>query len=79
VVADGDTADNVPDSQKLGPLGAGTSLAYWFGIGGNPNSQYRAVLMLSQDGQALQDGTLIEEGATDASGFAVVERELELV
>jgi len=76
VVADGDTQDNLPDSKRLGPLSSGTALAYWFGIGGNPNSHYRAVLLLSQGGTVLPDGTLIEEGATDAAGFAVVEKEV---
>jgi hypothetical protein len=76
VVADGDTQDDVPDSKRLGPLATGTALVYWFGIAGNPNSHYRSVLVLSQGGVVLQDGTQIEEGATDASGFAVVEREV---
>lgn len=78
-VADGDTADNIPDSTKLQPVASGVSLTYWFGIGGNPNTHYRALLILSQDGAVLNDGTLIEEGATDANGFAVVEKELVFV
>jgi len=75
-VADGRTDDNVPDNALVPPLATGSSLAYWFGLGGNPGTQYRALLLLSQDGQMLNDGTIIEEGVTDANGFAVVERQV---
>jgi hypothetical protein len=79
VVADGDSQDNVPDNIRLGPFSSSTALTYWFGLGGNPNSHYRAVLVVSQGGAILQDGTLIEEGATDANGFAVVEKEVAFI
>lgn len=77
-VADGDTSDNIPDNTKI-RVAANTSLTYWFGIGGNPNTHYRALLILSQDGQILNDGTLIEEGTSDGNGFAVVEKRVELI
>jgi hypothetical protein len=77
--ADGNTNDNIPDATLLPPLPSGASLAYWFGVGGNPGTHYRALLILSQSGEVLIDGTLIEEGATDANGFAVLEREVSFL
>jgi hypothetical protein len=74
--ADGDTQDNIPDDAQLSALPSGTSLTYWFGIGGNPGTFYRALLLISQSGKVLDDATLIEEGTTDANGFAVVEKEV---
>jgi hypothetical protein len=78
-VADGDTVDNVPDNYAVGPLPPGSALTYWFGIGGNPSSHYRALLLIGQDGAILEGGALIEEGATSSEGFAVVEKELSFV
>ena len=43
---------------------------------GNPGTKYRALLLLSQGGQMLTDGTIIEEGVTDSKGFAVVESQV---
>jgi hypothetical protein len=78
-VADGDTADNIPDSTAIAAPPAGTSLAYWLGIGGNPNSPYQALVILSQGGEILIDGTFIEEGVTNGDGFAVAKNQVELI
>lgn len=75
-VAEGSTADNVPDFFSTGPLTSGAKLHYWVGVGGNPATNYRIIVTLGQGGQILPDGTLVMQGTTNASGVDVLEDEV---
>jgi hypothetical protein len=62
-----------PDRHDLGLLGAGASLAYWFGVAGSGGSSFEVRMVFNQGVGAAGDGTLRVQGTTDASGGAVVE------
>jgi len=68
--AEGDSADEVSDHHELSGMSAGSRVAYWLGIGGNPNTQYRALVTIAQRGRILDGGSFIEEGSTNAQGVA---------
>jgi hypothetical protein len=72
IVGDGHTADHIPDLVTVSPVSAGDQLAFWLGIGGDPNSQYEVLVTFSQNGKILQDGTLVERGTTNEKGVAEV-------
>ena len=37
-------------------------LAYWEGIGGNPNTQYQVLVTVAQNGRIVPGGSLLENG-----------------
>jgi hypothetical protein len=71
VFGDGGTDDNAPDVFVAGPVPKGSQVAYWLGIGGNPNTAYRAVVQIAQDSGPVSGGKCVEEGNADAVGTAV--------
>jgi hypothetical protein len=78
VVADGHTADHIPDLVTVPPVSPGAQLAFWLGIGGDPNSQYEVLVTISQNGKMLEDGSLIERGRTNEKGVAEVQVLIDL-
>lgn len=79
VLATGSTADNIADHYHKGPLPEGTKLAYWFGIAGNPNTEWQALLSIAQDGRIVPGGACLEPGKTNAKGAAVRENQVTFV
>jgi hypothetical protein len=67
------------DFFNLGPLPTGTVLDYWFGIGGNPMTAWRALLTVSQDGRIVPGGLCTESGTTDDVGIDMRETEVAFV
>jgi len=61
------------DGHDLGTLGAGSALAYWFGVAGTGSSTFEVNVVFNQDLTAVEEGTLRVQGRTDASGGAVIE------
>src|SRR3954467_3903428 len=61
-VGQGHTADQVADFLDLDPLAKGAMLDYWFGIGGNAQTNWRALLTLSQNGRIVDGGLCDEHG-----------------
>jgi hypothetical protein len=78
-VGEGQTADELADFFSLPPLPEGTALDYWFGIGGNAMTAWRALLTLSQDGRIVPGGLCAESGTTDDVGIDTRETEVTLV
>lgn len=78
LLGDGGTDDNAPDVFTAGPVPKGTLVAYWLGIGGSPNTPYRAVVQVAQDGKPLPGGKCVEEGITDADGTCVCTGRIQL-
>jgi hypothetical protein len=78
VVADGHTADHVPDLVSVPKLPRGAQIAFWLGIGGDPNSQYEALVTVSQSGKILDNGSLIERGGANDKGVAEVQVLIDL-
>lgn len=70
ILGDGHTADHTPDLLTVPPAPAGTRLAFWLGIGGNPNTQYQALVTLAQNGRIVVGGSLLENGRVDGNGVA---------
>jgi hypothetical protein len=69
LVREGDTRDDVPDSFNTEALPKDSELLYWLGIGGNPNTPYRALVTLDQNAKRLEGGTCSEDGNTDGNGY----------
>ena len=67
---EGHTADDIADHNLLKPLPEGARFAYWLGIGGNPNTQYRALVTIAQSGQIVDGGSFVEEGVANDEGVA---------
>jgi hypothetical protein len=71
ILAEGHTADHVPDLVTVRPpFSAESLLAFWVGVGGNPNTQYQALVTLAQKGRILPGGTLLLAGRTNEKGVA---------
>lgn len=77
-ITEGHTADATPDECTTGPLAAGTAISYWIAVSGHPNSAYRVIITLSQNGAAVAGGIITHEGTTSASGGAVVQHQVAL-
>lgn len=75
---EGHTSDDKPDAFTLGPVPDGTCIAYWMGIGGNPNTTFNGLVTLGQSGRILDGGTCLETGKTNAEGFAFRKLQLRL-
>jgi hypothetical protein len=69
-LGEGHTADHIPDLVTVSPMKRGSRLAYWEGIGGNPNTQYQVLVTVAQNGQIVPGGSLLENGMTNAQGVA---------
>lgn len=78
VVADGHTADHIPDLVSVPKVPRGAQLAFWLAIGGDPNSQYEALVTVSQRGKILDHGSLIERGGANDKGVAEVQVLIDL-
>jgi len=78
VIGDGTTGDDTPDTVEVGPYPNGTQIAYWLGIGGNPNSRYTVLVLFAQDGSLLEGGTSLVQGRVDSDGLAIEEGTVEL-
>ena len=78
-IGEGQTADEVADFFDLDPQPKGTLLDYWFGIGGNPMTAWRALLTLSQGGRIVPGGLCSENGTTDDTGIDMRETEVTFV
>ena len=76
--AEGDSAAEVSDHHELSGLPGASRLAYWLGIGGNPNTQYRALVTITQAGRIVDGGSFIEEGGTNELGVAEAQAIIEL-
>jgi len=74
----GHTADHEPDLVTVAPAPAGTRLAFWLGIGGNPNTQYQGLVTLAQNGKIVTGGSLLESGRVDGNGVAEAREFIEL-
>jgi hypothetical protein len=70
LLAEGHTADHIPDLVTVNPCPVGTRLAYWVGIGGNPNTHYEVLITFAQNGKIVPGGSLIVPGQTNAQGVA---------
>jgi hypothetical protein len=71
LVAEGHTADHVPDLVTvIPPFPVGSRLAFWVGIGGNPNTQYQVLVTVAQNGKILPGGTVLVPGKTNEKGVA---------
>jgi hypothetical protein len=79
VIGEGQTEDDVPDSFASGPFPDGTRIAYWTGVGGRKNSDFRLVVTFSQDGRIVVGGVDELRGRTTDHGGGVVERESILI
>lgn len=78
ICADGDSSDEVSDHHELSAMPAGSKVAYWLGIGGNPNTHYRALVTMAQGGRILDSGSFVEQGSTNAHGVAEANVVIEL-
>lgn len=76
ILGTGSTSDNISDFYASGPHPLGTKIVYLFRFGGNPNTFYRGILNIAQDGHILPDGVIIEEGFTDEDGLAAHQDEI---
>jgi hypothetical protein len=74
IVAEGHTADDIPDHHQIQPLPDGARVAYWVGIGGKKTSVYRVVVTFSQQERIVPGGLEIIAGKTSAKGGAAAER-----
>ncbi len=63
--------------KDIGKIPVGGGVAYWIGVGGNANTEYRVLVALGQDGRLLPDG-FTEKGMTDGNGVAYDEREITI-
>ena len=79
VIGTGSTADNIADHYQKGPYPEGTKLAYWFGIAGNPSTDWQALLSIAQDGKIVPGGACLEQGKTNSKGAAVREDQATFV
>lgn len=79
VIGTGSTADNIADHYRVGPYAEGTKLAYWFGIAGNPNTTWQALLSIAQNGKIVPGGACLEQGKTNAKGAGVRENQVTFV
>ena len=62
----------------VGPLPAGSRLAYHVIFSGNPVTSFRVRLTASQDGRPLDGGEVMIDGTTDGSGVAARQGEIQL-
>jgi hypothetical protein len=67
VIGEGSTGDQQPDHFQR-PFTPGAQLFHWIGVGGNPNSNYQAIITLAQGGKALPNGLVDVSGQTNAKG-----------
>ena len=70
MLGEGHTADHVPDLVNVSPSPVGSRLAYWLGIGGNPNTQYQGLVTVAQNGRIVDGGSLLENGRVNSQGVA---------
>jgi hypothetical protein len=71
VAAEGHSEDEVPDAHAVGPLALGTLVAWWLGVGGRPESWFRAAIRFRQGGEILAGGERRVRGRTGSRGGAV--------
>ena len=71
VAAEGHSEDDLPDIHAIGPLALGTLVAWWLGVGGSPESWFRAVVRFRQRGAILEGGERRMRGRTGSRGGAV--------
>jgi hypothetical protein len=71
VAAEGHSEDGVPDTAAIGPLALGSLVAWWLGIGGAPESWFRAAIRFRQAGELLAGGERRVRGRTGSRGGAV--------
>lgn len=71
VAAEGHSEDEIPDTHAIGPLALGTTVAWWLGVGGPPESWFRAALRFHQGGGILEGGERRVRGRTSNRGGAV--------
>ncbi|WP_046244315.1 hypothetical protein [Hymenobacter terrenus] len=57
-------------THMVNALPSGSELVYLAWLSGNGNTPYRIEITLVQNGLPLPGGTFVEEGSTDAEGFA---------
>ena len=53
---------DVPHSQRIGPCAEGSTVGHWIGIGGSPNTNFRAVATYSQSGKVVVEGLFLHTG-----------------
>jgi len=71
VAAEGHSEDGVPYAHAIGPLALGTLVAWWLGVGGPPDSWFRAAIRFQQGGRGLEGGERRVRGRTGSRGGAV--------
>lgn len=79
VIGDGQTEDEVPDSFLTGPHPDGTRIAYWTGVGGKRNSDFRLAVTFSQQDRIIVGGLDVVLGRTSDLGGGVAEKEAILI
>jgi hypothetical protein len=67
VIGEGSTGDQQPDHCQHA-FTLGSQLYYWIGVGGKANSNYQAIITLSQGGKVLPSGLIDFSGQTNAKG-----------
>jgi hypothetical protein len=78
VAAEGHSEDGVPDVHTIGPLGRGTLVAWWLGLGGPAGSWFRAAIRFRQRGNVLEGGERRVRGRASDRGAAVRSGEARL-
>ncbi|HJR53969.1 MAG TPA: hypothetical protein VJ982_09645 [Gemmatimonadota bacterium] len=71
VAAEGHSEDEISDAHPIGPLALGTLVAWWLGVGGPPESWFRAAIRFRQGGEMLAGGERRVRGRTGTRGGAV--------
>lgn len=71
VAFEGHSEDGVVDLQPIGPFARGTLVAWWLGVGGPPDSWFRAAIRFGQAGRILDGGERRVRGRTNRRGGAV--------
>lgn len=76
-IAEGHTADDVPDHQQFGPFPSGATVAYWMAVGGHPNTPYKVATIWGSGGILFQGGHFEETGVVSDAGSRVINRQVE--
>lgn len=67
---DNEASNPSKHGHTVGPLPAGSEIAYLIWLSGNGNTPYRVDVDMLQQNQALPGGFFVLQGHSDANGFA---------
>jgi hypothetical protein len=75
---DEDAASATGHAYQIGPLPSGSRISYQLIFSGNPQTTYRAEIVIAQGGEPLPGGEIDIEGTTDDGGVATAKGEVAL-